>query len=144
MRREKVDWTPWPWSSKFVNLSLSYLLFLVFCYVILLWWLLKKKREKLTYGFFFRAHFDFLCVVSDYNFVQDSNLFSKTNMLLKGTTTSTPRKFYRSKHNKRFFWKRKKNVYLEDENNEGLSQIPKWTWMFSNGLDKRTIVETLI
>ena len=43
---------------------------------------------------------------------------------------------------KMFFYK--KNVYLEDENNEGLSRIPKWTQVFLHGFDKRTIAETLI
>ena len=83
----------------------------------------KKGKNLHMDCFYFRAHFIFYGVVLDYNFVQDSNLFSKTYVLLKGTTTSTLWKFCRSIHNKRvfFFLKREKNVYLEDENNEGLS-----------------------
>jgi len=53
-------------------------------------------------------------------------------------------KNFRSKHNKKGFFFFKKCVYLEDENNEGLYRIQKWTKMFLHGLDKRTIVETLI
>ena len=45
----------------------------------------------------------FDAVVLDYNFVQDTNLFLKTNVLLKETTTSALRKFCRSKHNKKGF-----------------------------------------
>ena len=46
------DWAPRPWSSKFVNLSLSYLLFLVFCYFICCDDCLKKKKKH-TRGLFF-------------------------------------------------------------------------------------------
>ena len=42
-------WAPWPRSSKFVNLSLSYLLL---CYVILLWWLFKKENLCMVYFLF--------------------------------------------------------------------------------------------
>ena len=69
--------------------------------------------------FIFACTLIFDGVVLGYNFIQDSNLFPKTNVLLKGTTASTLHKFCRSKHNKKVFLK--KNVYLKDENNEGLS-----------------------
>jgi len=139
---------PQSWSSKFVNLSLSYLLCIVFYYVILLWWLfsyfgyfvvmiVEKEKKKKTYAwivFIFARHLIFYGVVLDYNFVQDSNLFSKTNVLLKGTTTSTLRKFCRSKHNKKVFEKGKRMCILRmkimkdfPEYQNGLRCFV-WTW----------------
>ena len=98
----------------------------------------KKGKNLHMDCFYFRAHFIFYGVVLDYNFVQDSNLFSKTNVLLKGTTTSTLRKVCRSKHNKRVF--EKENVYLEDESNEGLSRIPNGLKCFCMDLIKTLLL----
>ena len=79
-------------------------------------------------------------VVLDYNFVRDSNLFLKTNMLLKESTTSTLQNFCRSKQNKKVFFE-KKNVYLEDEINEGLSWIPNGLRCFCMDLIKEQLLK---
>ena len=66
----------------------------------------------------------------------------RTRNQLKSPTSNKMILFRLVHTTKMFFYK--KNVYLEDENNEGLSRIPKWTQVFLHGFDKRTIAETLI
>ena len=109
-------------------LNLWTCLYLIYCFVMLFCCDDCLKMKLFVWFFILNLWWLFDGVVLDYKFVRDSNLFLKTNMLLKETTTSTLRNFFRSKHNKKGF--RKKNMYLEDENNEGLSWIPKWTQMF--------------
>jgi len=84
-------------------------LYLIYCFVMLFFCddCLKKKIFTCCLFFiYFHARFDVDGVVMDYSFVRDSNPFLKTNVLLKGTTTSTLQKFCRSKHNKKVFWKK--------------------------------------
>ena len=50
-------------------------------------------------------------------------------MLIKRNNHQFSLKGLRIRTQRKGFLK-KENVYLESENNEGLSQIPKWAWMF--------------